>query len=331
MKKQYGQFYTKRYDYIFDGIKPLTNVKYIEPFAGEGDLAEYIGSAIELYDIDPKCEGTIKRDTLKNPPDYTDKYIISNPPYLARNKNKDKTYYDMYNENDLYRCFIKSFIKGDAKGGQIIIPLNFWSSIRNSDCELRKIFLKYYEITRLNIFEEQVFDDTSYTVCAFQFVKKKTDECPNIDTFIYPQKKNIKIELSEDNGWIIGGELYNLPTSETIRISRLMEGEKPNTNILLYAIDSGTTTGRIRLELSEQPYFGLSTSRSFATLTIIPKINESMQKNIVEKFNEMIEEYREKYHSLFLTNYRESKDYARKRISFDLVYQMVNYIICNYN
>ena len=37
--------------------------------------------------------------------------------------------------------------------------------------------------------------------------------------------------------------------------------------------------------------------------------------------------YREKYHSLFLTNYRESKDIARKRISFDLVYQIVGHLL----
>ena len=37
-------------------------------------------------------------------------------------------------------------------------------------------------------------------------------------------------------------------------------------------------------------------------------------------FTKLLNEYREKYNSLFLTNYRESKDIARKRISFDLVY-----------
>jgi hypothetical protein len=32
---------------------------------------------------------------------------------------------------------------------------------------------------------------------------------------------------------------------------------------------------------------------------------------------------------LFLTNYRESKDIARKRISFDLVYLIVGYLLEN--
>ena len=40
-----------------------------------------------------------------------------------------------------------------------------------------------------------------------------------------------------------------------------------------------------------------------------------------------IEEYREKYQSLFLCNYRESKDIARKRISFDLIYDICGFIL----
>ena len=46
------------------------------------------------------------------------------------------------------------------------------------------------------------------------------------------------------------------------------------------------------------------------------------------KFNEKIESYRTKYNSLFLTNYRESsKNYSRKRISFDLAYNIIAQIL----
>ena len=40
--------------------------------------------------------------------------------------------------------------------------------------------------------------------------------------------------------------------------------------------------------------------------------------------NEYIKEQREKYNSLFLTNYRESNSIARKRISFDLAFRICN-------
>ena len=51
---------------------------------------------------------------------------------------------------------------------------------------------------------------------------------------------------------------------------------------------------------------------------------------IIEKFNDFLEDHRKKYNSLFLTNYRESKDIARKRISFELVYSIVEYILDNF-
>ena len=65
---------------------------------------------IELYDIEPKYNDTIKKDTLLEPPIYDNKFVLTNPPYLARNKNEDKTLYDKYNTNDLYKCFIINLI-----------------------------------------------------------------------------------------------------------------------------------------------------------------------------------------------------------------------------
>ena len=77
-----------------------------------------------MYDIDPKINA-ITQNTLLNPPDYKDKYVITNPPFLAKNKNKDKTIYEIYDVGDLYKAAIKSFIIGDVIGGILIVPLNF--------------------------------------------------------------------------------------------------------------------------------------------------------------------------------------------------------------
>ena len=46
--------------------------------------------------------------------------------------------------------------------------------------------------------------------------------------------------------------------------------------------------------------------------------------------NNYINNLREKYNSLFLTNYRESNAIARKRISFDLAFNICNYILQNH-
>ena len=70
-------------------------------------------------------------------------------------------------------------------------------------------------------------------------------------------------------------------------------------------------------------------ARTYASLIINPVLNTGEQKKLVDKFNAYLNEEREKYHSLFLTNYRESKDIARKRISFDLVYKICQYLLEN--
>ena len=156
-----GQFFTKNYNYILQSLNIPENVEnIIEPFCGEGDLLNFIQNKdkdkykIECYDIDPKKGFVEKRDTLLNPPQYNNKFILTNPPYLARNKCKNKEIFDKYNVNDLYKCFIMNLINDKCLGGIIIIPLNFWSSIRKADIELRKNFLQIYNIIHINIFEE---------------------------------------------------------------------------------------------------------------------------------------------------------------------------------
>ena len=100
MKKELGQFYTKNYEYILQNISIPLNIKdLIEPFAGEGDLLEYIEKSdnkynVIMFDIDPKKEDIIQRDTLLNPPEYKGRFVITNPPYLARNKSDNKEIYD---------------------------------------------------------------------------------------------------------------------------------------------------------------------------------------------------------------------------------------------
>ena len=343
-KKTLGQFYTTNHAYILQGIKIPLDVKcIIEPFAGNGDLRMFIKEEqknnniiynTEYYDIDPKKKYIIKKDTLTTPPNYNNKFIITNPPYLARNKSKDKTLFDKYNVNDLYKCVIKEIITNICIGGIFIIPLNFWSSIRVADIELRKLFLQKYDVLLLNIFEEQVFDDTTYTICSFQFEIKKQN-ANELNIVVYPSNTIIKTILNEQNNYIIGGEIYNLELEHTYKITRLTKKNKHNTstNILVKCIDDNIDN-QIGLSFSDELYIDdtpKQTARTYATLIIEPHIDIKTQKKLIKKFNKYLNKQREKYKSLFLTNYRESKDIARKRISFDLVYSLVGYILENFN
>jgi hypothetical protein len=260
-KKEKGQFYTVNSDYILEGFSVPKDTSLIEPFTGQGDLIEWCKknfeiSDIEKYDIDPKYPDTIQQDTLQNSPNYKDKFVITNPPYLARNKCNDKTLFDKYDTNDLYKCFIHSISDKElVKGGIMIIPAGFFFSPRDIDIRCRNNFLSQYKITRVNYFEETVFPDTPTTVVAFQF----------------------KISLDYKENFI---------------------------------------------------YKAKDTSRTYATLCLHGKtLTNEEQKTLALKFNDFVNQKRKETWSLFLPQFRESKEYARKRIPFELAYDIVLYLI----
>jgi len=193
-----------------------------------------------------------------------------------------------------------------------------------------------FAIDKLNIFEEKVFNDTTYTVCSFQFHKRLEKSNKQINAVIYPLKIDIKFELNETNNYIIGGEIYTLPQNNSIVVDRLThknkdENKKYITNLLLKCIDD-SETNKISLTLvkDEEIYIDNTkkcSARSYASLIIKPELSMDQQKKLVEHFNVYMTFKRKYYHSLFLTNYRESKTIARKRISFGLSYTIINNLI----
>ena len=331
-KKELGQFYTKNAEYIVGNLLSIfpSTATIVDPFAGEGDLIRLLPfSVIEEYDIDPKRGTTIRQDTLLNPPNYKSKWILTNPPYLARNKTKNKMLFNKYQLDDLYKISIKTII--GCKGGVLIVPINFFSC---RDGSVRNQFLNNYRVIKVNVFEEQIFSDTTYTICSFSFVEKSFAEVSSSVSFtFFPSLENKDIQISEENSYIIGNEIYNLPKGR-VRVSRLLKDKESSgyiSNIKLYAIDSGSNKGRIRLEYEPDHFYGKSTDRGFATLVFSEELTHSEELSIIWKFNENLEKYRERYHSLFLTNFRNSTvSYARKRIDFDLAYRIIsNLLVAN--
>ena len=344
-KKNRGQFYTTNSSYILDGFELPEDIGcVIEPFAGKGDLIDWVknkgyNGKIEAYDIEPKNEGIIKRDTLMNPPDYKDKWIITNPPFLARNKCEKKDIFDLYDTNDLYKCFITS-VKNQCKGGIFIIPAGFFFSPRDVDSRCRDAFMKNYKIIKIKYFEETVFDDTTTTVVAFSFEKSNTGpEAPvlsvqNVEWMMMPSKITKTFNMSSSTDWIIGGDIYKLPVPENIKVRRCVEGQELKDNeqqlyITLAALDSGTKEGRINLSYKrDYIYPSKECSRTYATFRITGKVlSENEQIELCKKFNLFLEKKREETWSLFLPQFRESKEYARKRIPFELAYRIFLHLL----
>jgi hypothetical protein len=338
MKKSAGQFYTVQSDYILSGVPhPPKNVKVIEPFAGQGDLLSWIGTdnPIEAYDIDPKHIEVQRRDTLLNPPDYDGCWVITNPPYLARNHADDKTVFNTYESNDLYKCFMISLVNSDCLGGSVIIPVGFFLSPRDIDVSCRNAFLSKYRVVQVKYFEEDVFPDTSTTVVVISF--ELSTEALHEQRVMWvhrPSGAHKEFLIRKMDDWIIGGEIYNLSVPNGITVRRHVDGKPLSegetlTNLTLTALDSGKAEGRIQLKYDPSyVYPAKDSSRAYLTLCIKgTTLTPEKQKEIANRFNEFIELKRNETWSLFLPQFRESKEYARKRIPFELAYRIILHLI----
>ena len=315
------QHFTKQYEKILKNID-FHPKEAVDPFAGECDLFNYSPETKwTFYDIEPKKENVIKNDSLLNPIDYTGKTVITNPPYLAKNKTKEFIeIFEKYKEDDLYKASIKSII--GCSNGILIIPINFFTD-ENTE-ELRKIFLSYYKVSYVNVFSKPVFENTTYNVCSFYFEKGQTDKIIfyNID-----EDTSFETTLYKEYGYRLGGEFYNSFQNIKPVFSRVRsKDDKFITNIFLSAIDKRKSP--INLSYNKNILIGKNTDRVYATLTCEKELDENTQKILIDKFNDYLYNSRRKYQNLILTNYR---DFGRKRISFDDVYKICTKILENIN
>lgn len=293
----------------------------IEPFVGDGDLLSLFPThSWEIYDVEDKGNNIIQ-DTLKNSPSYVGKWVITNPPYLAKNKAENKEIFNQYKTDDLYKASLLSML--DCEGGILIIPTNFLTDEKTG--EVRTKFLNKFQILEMNIFTRPVFLTTTYSVCSFAFKKKdfENTEDQSFNINIQPENTQIKITISEKYDYRVAGEFYHSLKDVKNIFSRLVGSTSEDyiTNIKLYALD--TRSERIRVEFEPDYYYGKTTDRVYATLTCKYKLSEEQEKELINEFNLQLEEFRKKYYDLSMTNYR---DYNRKRIGFTFAYQLLSKI-----
>lgn len=315
--------YTTKAEEICSNLKKYIpdSAELIEPFVGDGDLLTlFPNHKWETYDIEKK-ENNIKQDTLLYPPNYHEKWVITNPPYLAKNKAKDKTIFTKYDVDDLYKATLLTIL--DCKGGILIIPTNFLTDERTG--AVRSKFLDQFQILEMNIFTMPVFITTTYSVCSFAFKRKdnNTKSAQNFQINIYPDNKQVQISIYPEYDYRLAGEFYNSLKNTNNIFNRLIGATSKDyiTNIKLYALD--TRTQRIRVEFEPQHYEGKNTDRVYATFTCAKELSEEQERTLIKEFNKQLEDFRNQYFDLSMTNYR---DYNRKRIGFTFAYQLLSKI-----
>ncbi len=367
MKKQLGQFFTTNSDFIFQGLeKFIKNKEVCDPFAGKKDLFLWANKngcqKINGFDYDKKYidgKDVLFNDSINHPNKY--KFVLTNPPYLHKNKADLKTkklffMNDKNNFEDLYQISINSIL--NCEEGILIVPLNFLCA-ENSK-KIRNLFFNKFEIIKLNIFHNSVFQDTTYNVISFCFKKRNNKNKINkVDATIFPEKRNLSFILKESSGWQLGGDfvksvknnknflkifrltediisfggnhrvemaIQNIKDKRTFYVERELRDMIKKNILFLRAIDSKNGK-KIQLEdirkYKVDALLGKSSSRNMAHLIFGEEISIEEQLSLMKMFNDKLDEYRRKYSSLFLTNFRDNN---RKRISFHFAYKFLNHL-----
>lgn len=339
-----------------DVVDPFAGNQDLIKWAKKNKCKKVIGFDVDQKLVDNKI--VLFNDSLNNPQEY--QFILTNPPYLHKNKADIETKERFFSGKhkifeDLYQVSIFEMLKSEE--GIFIVPLNFLSASNSQ--KIRNLFFEKFEIIKLNIFLEKVFADTTYNVIAFYFKKRKENiERSSVSATIFPTGKRIDFYLEKKFGWQLGGDfLLKIRNAKNrLGIARLTESdvvggecqaqialqnikekqeafidekfkEFLNNNILiLRAIDSKNGRKICLEDIRDYDIDGLvgkNTSRNMAHLVFRKSLTIVQQRSLMEQFNIILNENREKYFSFFLTNFRDN---GRKRISFDFVYKFLNYI-----
>lgn len=327
-EKQYlGQYFTTNADNILLGWEHLVKDKeIIDPFAGGKDLINWAmhngAQKYYAYDIEPKSSDIIQNDSLMTPPSYEGKFVISNPPYLASNKcrNGDKRPYKKWDQSDYYKCHMASLYP-TCEEGILIVPSNFLSE---SNRKAREMFLFNYNIIDCKYWNEPVFDDATTGITAFHF-KKKDVSSHSKQTFscvLLPENKSFQMELEKKYGYLFGKEFFDHIDVSMYNINAATIGDDcPNTNIIIGFLDNGKYKTGFHYNDGECLYVKPTVITTYQVNVEGVCLSVNEQKEVIRVANDILNRYRAKYHSMFLSNYLGanqkilSQSYAKKILS----------------
>jgi len=401
MQHRLGQHYSKEielvapYDDVLLTVAP--NYKVVDPFCGEGHLLFYYldlfspaeqlrlveSKQVLFYDLYEKNIDYVKselshrynlssdllseickvNDSLLNPPSDPNFFIITNPPYLAKNVCKKSypedfaKYFDSAKENDYFEIALKLY---SAYPGVWIVPANLLSS--DLMLSLRKKLINH--LSTIFIYQKKTFESTDISVCTFYLNPKISENKKDIN-FINDKKSEVSFVISESGNlveeWDIIKSIPNaLNVSQGYQDAKIEQGEncvvlldteykkkeffisdshlsllKSNV-LILRTTDTGTSGGELGLYTLEEIWgddakdaLSLVTKVSSRIYTpiFIPEMSVEEQLSLAKKFNAKLSKLRKKYYSIFLTNYKNSSQGTqRKRISFKEAYSLINYI-----
>lgn len=327
-KQSKGQYFTTNCDEILSGYESIVSSKsIIEPFAGGGDLtswAERNGAvSVKEYDLEPCNSKTIQNDSIANPPDYSGRIVVTNPPYLSKNKFKgNKKVFERWDQNDLYKCHLASLSNG-CEEALVIIPSNF---LCESSPKARKILFENHYIESAKYWETPIFDDATTGICVLH-LKKGKKPFQKFPMIIFPGGDRITMILEEKYGFLHGKDFFEFinMSNGNLRVIKTDVGmNPPNTNLVVGLLDNGIWNNGVRYNDGEPIYCSPKSFTTYQITLVGLEIGNSIQKDITNNFQLKFDKFRNQYKSMFLSNYMGPK---QKILSRSYVHKFLEVIM----
>lgn len=328
-QKEHQKFFSTNENLISEEM--IAEVKpddvIIEPFVGNGDLLKNFDlktQVVKTYDIETPVYTEFlfeRKDTLKNNVLEEGCFVITNPPFLAKNKMSLETK-EAYKEEltdvaDLYQIFIKQLIETKVRGGVLILPSNF--AFGKQARELFESFRECYYIKQLNIFETKTFEDTTQSIISLLFTRNRCET----EALIHGKEV---IDFSDKFDEIIEFDWKTyFPCKTSFKIKRFYElkNDEIPTHISVSLIDGKGED--IHAFWNSEPKEHKHTDRAYINIVLDKKTYEKIdEEKVIEIFNKTLKKLREETHSLVLTSYRE---FRRKRLTFEEAFHLIRYAI----
>lgn len=305
-KQALGQYFTTNADVILEGFEPLVKGKsVVDPFVGAADLLSWAvrhGCSDTLgLDLEPQNHSVIQNDSIANPPDYTGWLVLTNPPYLSRNKYRgDKSVFDQWGFDNLYKCHLASLKTADEFIE--IVPVNFFCESRDA---IRRHLFSTHTVTRASFWTDPSFDDTNQCVTVFHGIKKKSTVQQFPLTFM-PERVTVNVQLYPQDRYLWGHDFFRyLETGDSVdlRVTKTDTGmPAPNSNIVIGLLDKGSWRSGFSYNEGAAVYCKPSSFTTYQ-LTLSRQFTAEQQRAIVDLAQTRLEQYRAQYRDMFLANY----------------------------
>lgn len=311
-----------------DVEKPPLGTIVAIPFASL-QLIDWLGPGYinMAYASEPRTSQIFNRDCLATPPKYSGSFLLCYPPWTRKNDAEDKSIFDKYNSDNLYKCFIKTLLVDPPIGGTIVVPLSFLIGTRDSEIKRRSKFLQIYKIKQIHIYSESIIN--SYVPMVLTFIRR-TESCPKAEELspvLYPSFKKCSwlmrdYSYLEDQDPFFGSPYFtkSRPPNKLVQVT-IFQQTDVDANPPLYFCKSEIFPSQISLSSENNTHCVKIKIRGF--------VSRKLQKRLIEDFNSWARNWINKTGGVFL-KYISLKDKKQSYMPTEVAIEAIERLIWHY-